>query len=213
MDRRISADTWTPKLTTCQKFVDDITGREKNDMTTGIMSWSTRKEERLLFAKGAQDFFESARTNAVEAGMVVNQSKTQILCVSAARNSNVRSFISVEGNTLISSDKMKIVGYTQGRRAGVAEHIRSIRTKFARRSWVLRNLKKANIPPQVLVAVYCSMLRPVLEYCAPAFNPLITDEQSEHLERLQRNCLKSILGFKDTYRQVLEKAGVERLDD
>ena len=65
----------------------------------------------------------------------------------------------------------------------------------------------------VLVTVYCSMLRPVLEYCSVVYHTLITREESERIERLQRLSLKIIFGFGESYENLLGRAGITSLWD
>ena len=50
--------------------------------------------------------------------MLVNEAKTQLLCITSAINYDVRSEMCVGGNTITSADTLKIVGYTFGRRPG-----------------------------------------------------------------------------------------------
>ena len=60
--------------------------------------------------------------------------------------------------------------------------------------------------------VYVSMIRPVAEYCSVVFHTLITTADSLELERVQAQALKTIYNWKLSYRALLEKAQLERLD-
>ena len=57
------------------------------------------------------------------------------------------------------------------------------------------------------------MLRPIIEFCSPVYHPLMTKEQSNNLERLQKTALKIILGFNLTYEELLEKADIKSLEE
>ena len=57
------------------------------------------------------------------------------------------------------------------------------------------------------------MLRPLLEYCAPVFHPMLTDGMSQRLESLQRRALQIIYGFDRRYEDILAITGLEKLDD
>ena len=75
-------------------------------------------------------------------------------------------------------------------------------------TWVLRHLKLAGFNEEELARVYRTIVRPVLDYCAVVYHPLLTDEQDQVVERLQAKALKNIYGYKDSYASMREKAGI-----
>ena len=109
-------------------------------------------------------------------------------------------------------DSLKLLGYNFGRRISPGEHVKSLRQKYGARSWTIRHLKQAHIKPPTLVRVYCSLIRPAIEYPVSAYHSLLTQEDSEALERLQRMALKNIYGIKVPYQKCLELSGLQRLD-
>ena len=117
--------------------------------------------------------------------MVVNPSKTQGICTTTAINSEVRSYLYMDGQKLDSSDTLKSVGYTMSRRPGPGEHVKSRRRKNGARAGVIRHLKKIGFEEKSLVDIYCCLIRPIFEYVSSAFHTCLTKEQSESLERLQ----------------------------
>ena len=66
---------------------------------------------------------------------------------------------------------------------------------------------------KTMTEVYCSLIRPVLEYCSTAYHTTLTAEQSEMLERLQRQLLKIIFGYDVSYAECILRSGIERLDN
>ena len=64
-----------------------------------------------------------------------------------------------------------------------------------------------------MTQIFCSLIRPILEYSSNAFHTILMAEQSEGLEHLQRKALKTIYGLDCPYRTCLEKSGIERLDE
>ena len=66
---------WKPVEVKALKFVDDITAREKSDITAAVSTWSTHKERRDVWAKHAEEFFNTVNTNAEEINMKVNPQK------------------------------------------------------------------------------------------------------------------------------------------
>ena len=199
---------WPTKTT---KFVDDITGRCRNDTTAALSHFTTNREQKKIWAEGAQDFYDCVSDNAVARGMVVNPRKTKMVCITAPVGAEVSSFIRAGGTTIESQDTLSIVGYTFGKKPGPQAHLDSIKRKVSARSWIVRNLKKPQIPTGKLVQVYCAMIRPLLEYAAPVFHPLLTQEQSEALEKQQRSVMKTIFGFSTPYRECLRIAGIQEL--
>ena len=65
----------------------------------------------------------------------------------------------------------------------------------------------------VLLGVYLSMLRPVLEYCSPVYHSMLTAEMSEELERMQRLAIRIIYGFDKKYLTILAEKNILTLED
>ena len=57
------------------------------------------------------------------------------------------------------------------------------------------------------------MLRPLLEYCAAIFHPMLTKEMSMNLERQQKRAMKIIVGFDKSYDDILEENSIETLEE
>ena len=204
---------WQDEPLISRQYIDDMSGAEKVATTTGIRAISQDKERVEIHAGKSEEYYKRVAANAEGVGMKMNALKTQLLCVSTAINSDVRSFIYIGDQKITSGDELKLLGFYFGRRPRADIHIREIRRKFGARSWILRILKHASIPEKSLVQVYCSLVRPILEYPACVFHTSLTEEMSESLERLQRIALKSIFGLKTSYEDCLQEAGIPRLKD
>ena len=72
----------------------------------------------------------------------------------------------------------------------------------------LRHLKLAGFSEPELATMYRTVIRPILDYCAVVYHPLLTDEQGQQVERIQAQALKNIYGYTDSYATMREKAGV-----
>ena len=178
------------------------------------MHISMHKEKRLIHAGDCQSFMETVKNNCERIGLKVNAAKTQLLCISTAINYDVRARILTDDVEITSADTLKIVGFTFGRRPGVGAHVDALRRKYGARAYVIRHLKhQAGLPSEDLVRIYCSLIRPIFEYAAPAFHTLLTEEQSERLERMQRMSLKTIFGWCTPYEECLQKAGIVTLKE
>ena len=113
--------------------------------------------------------------------------KTQLLCISDCKYSNVVSYINNQDGTRTNSeDRMKILGFVFGKKPNVSEHVDYVITKYYRAVWSISHIKKSKIPVQTIVNVYCVMLRPIIEFCHVVYHPMLSEEQSEKIEKLQR---------------------------
>ena len=82
---------------------------------------------------------------------------------------------------------------------------------YARLS-MLTKLKYVGICIEDLLDIYTLFIRSCAEYCCVAFHSSLTNEQSDSIERIQKVCLKVILGdnFID-YEAALEMTGLKTL--
>ena len=61
-------------------------------------------------------------------------------------------------------------------------HINSVTSKASKRLYFLKQLKTEGVPYKQLLHFYTAVIRPVLEYAAPAWHHLINRTQAQHLE-------------------------------
>ena len=83
--------------------------------------------------------------------------------------------------------------------------------KSNRRLYALRKLKACGVQDGELVAVYCSLLRAVLEYASVVFANL-PQYLSKALERVQKRALRIIFGLDLSYEDTLVRAGLLSLE-
>ena len=93
-------------------------------------------------------------------------------------------------------------------RPSVHAHVEALKSRMREMYWVLRHLRRAGFTEGELARVYCTVVRPVLDYCAVVYHPMLTYEQDQAVERLQAQALKCIYGYKDSYATMREKAGI-----
>ena len=120
--------------------------------------------------------------------MKINSLKPQLLCtVSTAELSAVESFIRIDDNKIVSSNKLKICGYTFDSRPGVSAQVEVMERKF---NELLRYLKRSGFSQSDLVTAYKSLVRPFFNLR----HPLLTESQVKLLERLQNREITIITG-------------------
>ena len=79
---------------------------------------------------------------------------------------------------------------------------------------MLTKLKYVGIKLEDLLDIYLLHIRSVAEYCSVVFHSTLTGEQSNTIERIQRTCLKIILGdMYINYSSALEMSGLDSFSD
>ena len=142
-------------------------------------------------------------------GMVVNKKKTQVLCMSDAQNYKASAYLlDADGARIESGERLKVLGFHLDSRPTVHAHINALKARMRDTTWVLRHLKLAGFNEKELATVYCTVVRPVLDYCAVVYHPMLSDEQDQAVERLQAKALKNIYGYTDSYAEMRRKAGI-----
>ena len=84
-------------------------------------------------------------------------------------------------------------------------------TAFSRLS-MLTKLKYVGVNIEDLLEIYILFIRSITEYCAVAWHSRLTQSQTDKIERVQRTCLKVILGDMYVgYDAALEMCGLQTL--
>ena len=59
---------------------------------------------------------------------------------------------------------------------------------------MITKLKYVGVSKQDLLDIYILFIRSVIEYCSVSFHSSLTQDQTNKLEKIQKTCLKVILG-------------------
>ena len=157
----------------------------------------------------SQNLFRRIVAKAESRGMVVNKAKTKIICVSDSLTYKATARITdADGGDLRSGESLKVLGFHMDSRPSCHAHVRALQLRMRDTTWVLRHLKLAGFREEELAKVYTTVVRPILDYCAVIYHPMLTDEQDQVVERLQAQALKNIYGYKDSYATMRKKAGI-----
>jgi len=90
-------------------------------------------------------------------------------------------------------------------------HVDYLLKKVAKRYFIMYELNRARITPDDIIAVYCTIIRGVLEYACPVWHSGLTVAQSNDIEKVQMRCLHII--FPElSYSDALAVSGLDRLD-
>ena len=77
---------------------------------------------------------------------------------------------------------------------------------------MLHQLKRSGVGVEDLKCIYCSVIRPLLEYACPVWHSSITKLQSQDIENIQKRVLRTIYGWK-SYEVLLQEAGLPMLNE
>ncbi len=106
----------------------------------------------------------------------------------------------------------KVLGFIISSDLNWKAHVAYIVSKACRRLFVVYHLLRAGVSCSDIIAVYCSLIRSVLEYCAPVWHCGLTLTQSAEIESVQKRVLKLIFPSL-SYTQALALSSLERLSD
>ena len=80
------------------------------------------------------------------------------------------------------------------------------------RMLILHKLYGFNLPDDEMVNIYILFIRSIVEYCCVVWHNSITEEESNHIERVQKVALRIILKEDYTgYSSALELSGLQTL--
>ena len=165
-------------------------------------------------AQEAQDMLRHITRRAGERGMQVNDSKTGLMCISAARTFIARAALKGRNNeTINSTQSLKFLGLTLDQNCTFGTHVEAVAAKLRSKTWLLSRLKRRGMTVEELTKVYCSVIRPSAEYAAVAWHPMITMEQSDSIEKQQVMALKNILGVGISAEKMRSQLNIERLSE
>ena len=111
--------------------------------------------------------------------MIINNSKTKMLCISAAKSYEPQAYLlSDSGDRVQSTEQLRVLGFHFDGSPNVRYHMKLLNRRFECRIWALRHLKRGGFSKQDLVTVYKTMIRPVAEYCSVVFHSMVTNAES-----------------------------------
>ena len=182
-------DASAPEGTTVYKYVDDITMVEcrasnqqssVQESVSGLASWSARNK------------------------MSLNPPKCASMEISFAKNPPDPPQILLEDQCLKAVNSVKLLGVIIQNDLKWDSHIADTIKRANQKLYMLRLLKKHNLPCNDLLTIYRSYVRPILEYGAPVWNGALTRHQRESLEKIQKRALRIIHGsFFTNYQEIL----------
>ena len=204
---------WVDRPIAVKVYIDDLNNIEKVKQSTALSVISENKTILLPHAIKLEKNFTRVKNRAQEIGMKVNSTKTQLLCVSGNHSCTVKAYIRTDDEEIVSGDELKILGFWFGPKPNVNVHVEKMLAKFRARLWSLRHLKRAGMSSADLLLVFVTVLRPVLDFAAPVYHPLLTVCQTKDIELLQKKAMKIIYGPEISYQESLAVSNLTSLEE
>ena len=101
-------ENWTNVPAKVLAYIDDLNVVEKIRHCDAVSDISTKRQLTHVHAPQSESFFNNIANRASELGMKVNEQKTQILCISAAKTADISSFVNSKTTRLRSEKQLKI---------------------------------------------------------------------------------------------------------
>ena len=206
-------DGFSNKLLITQ-FVDDISIIEVVPKSESTLHLSTSTPIREAQLRDTQDAFNKLQRSTSEKGHLLNSQKTSLLLFNTRDgiHNTARLLDPSGGPDIHPSKSIKLLGFTFDAIPDAGAHVRDIVSKASRRLWLLRQVCHVGIPNKKLVTIYTAFIRSLLEYASPVYHPMLTQEQSHRIERVQKLALAAIFGYGKPYSQALSDSGLLTLE-
>ena len=208
------------------KYVDDLTLLESMNLRDALtvnpqqtlvrpLNFHQRTEHTLKPGHSqVQGQLLLLENYAADNKMKINQAKTKLMLFNTAKLLDFEPDVVVNNETVELVEEMKLLGVVVTCDLKWHENTKLITKKAFSRIWMLRRLKNMGASRQVLLDVYCKLVRSVVEFAAAVWNSGITKENSIHIERVQKSALAVILGRDySSYEEACATLDIETLSN
>ena len=166
------------------------------------------RQFKYVFLKKLKCLYE-AKIKLVLFGRTLNtdnwtEANINIICASTSkRPKNLGSHslkkahrfldLSAKNNTVDVVSQFKILGVIISSDLTWNSHIDYICSKACKRLYSIRILKRSGIPIHDLAQIYCTFVRPILEYACQVWHFSRTEKLANQIEQIQKRAVKTIL--------------------
>ena len=124
--------------------------------------------------------------------MKVNMDKTREMVITFSKKHPTRATVFVNSNAIERVTTFKLLGVMLWTDLSWGLHVDYLYGKRTPRLYLLTLLKRAGVAPSDTLRIYTSMIRSVFEYVCAIWHILLTKEQSDKLESIQKRALRTI---------------------
>ena len=206
------------------KFMDDATCQEIIDINTCLCS-NINRSGPLPFCESSgkilppqnsllQNEINRIKLISDQREMKLNAKKTCLFLVNFTKNHQFKPLLYIPGEfkPLEVVQETKLLGYWLTSDMKPKTHISYIVSIANKRMWVVCKLKHCGVSDSDLKEFFIVKQRSVLETAAPVFHSMMTLEDSNDIERVQKNVVRIILAERYTnYEDGLTILGLETL--
>lgn len=150
-----------------------------------------------------QRVLDNLQNWSTENNMLLNSKKTKDMWISFHKTSNEPDPLIINDSCLERVAKFKLLGVWHQNNLCWNYHIEQTVKKANKRLYYLREVRKAGLPTKVGLTIYCTKIRPLLEYASPVWGG-IPKYLSDDLQKLQNRCL-DIIGVERTTLPALKE--------
>ena len=127
--------------------------------------------------------------------MSLNSDKTCLFIVNFTQKFQFRPLLTIPGCTLPIERVLqtKLLGYWFTHDMKTKKHVDHILSICYKRIWAVRKLKQSGVSDLDILHFYFMKIRSVLESNCVVYHPMLTQEESHDIERIQKIVLKIIL--------------------
>ena len=143
--------------------------------------------------------------------MKINEKKSNYMVFSRSQE-KFATRLHMNGVLLEKVPATKLLGVWVTEDLSWSRNCSEICKKAYSRLTMLTKLKYVGTKTEDLIDIYILYIRSLVEYCSVAFHSSLTQEQEQKLERIQKTCLRVILGeMYISYEAALEMSGLKTL--
>ena len=193
------------------KFVDDELNMNKINMRRSALLVEDGHFFKIVRDRQTEGLLKHIAKRAEERGMVINEKKTGLLCISAATSFSTKAQVVLNNQQVTGTESLRILGLTIDSDCTFKSHVNALKSKLRSKTWALSKLKKKGLDLDKIVRAYKCLIRPCVEYLAPVWGAMITAEQAALLECQQTQALKNIFGAKISAKKLRDLADVDLL--
>ena len=110
-------------------------------------------------------------------GLTINTDKTKEMLIhfGKGRSLTTLSCLMIDGKPIDRVENFKVLGIIVSSDLTWNAHVAYIVSKACKRLYIIHQLLRSGVSCSDIIAVYCSLIRSVLEYCCPVWHCGLTD--------------------------------------
>ena len=186
------------------KFMDDATLQESIDLTSSLATKLDRSGPLPYWESSGkilpndntlmQEEIKKIKEISDAREMVLNADKTKLMIVNFTHSHQFQSLLAIPQSSKIElCFETKLLGYWLTVDMKPYKHVKHILKVSYSRLWSISRLKHAGVSDDDIFHFYTMKIRTVLEYAAPVFTSMLTQQDKCEIERIQKIVLKIIL--------------------